>query len=364
MSVAKKLKQLKRTKKMEPVWKGPEIDGVTQSMLSRFLVDRERFRLRVVYGMTPAPRFIHRIEYGSMWHICEEFIESNKTAVWKKGEYPWDPPLRAYLEKLLGKYKTEQSQIVHWYRVCRTQFPVYLKYWGEHPDVKTRMVLLPETVFKVPYVLPSGRIVQLRGRWDSVDLINGEVYLQENKTKGDIDEDQLRRQLDFDLQTMLYLVALRHQLPKIKPRTLLKGVRYNVIKRPLSGGIDSIRQKKDETPDEFYTRLGGLIADHPQQYFMRWKVEVTKQDIERFEKQFLIPILEQLCIWYDWIKDNEDPFDYNYVGQSGGIHYRTPYGIYNALAEGGSTEYDEYLATGSELGLVRGEPLFGELEDE
>ena len=28
-----------------PAWKGPEVDGITQSLLSKFLVCRERFRI-------------------------------------------------------------------------------------------------------------------------------------------------------------------------------------------------------------------------------------------------------------------------------------------------------------------------------
>ncbi len=34
----------------EPVWKGPEVDGVTQSLLSRYLTCKERFRLLVIEG--------------------------------------------------------------------------------------------------------------------------------------------------------------------------------------------------------------------------------------------------------------------------------------------------------------------------
>ena len=68
--------------------------------------------------------------------------------------------------------------------------------------------MLQEQVCDVPYNLPSGRVVRLRGKFDSVDLIDGGIYLQENKTKGDIDKIQVERQLSFDLQTLMYSVAL------------------------------------------------------------------------------------------------------------------------------------------------------------
>jgi hypothetical protein len=75
--------------------------------------------------------------------------------------------------------------------------------------------------------------------------------------------------------------------------------------------------------------------------------------------------LEQLCDWWEWVKDNPDPWEKGIISGKaacGGIHWRTPYGFYNVLAEGGSTELDEYLASGSELGLERTSKLFRELE--
>jgi hypothetical protein len=234
--------------------------------------------------------------------------------------------------------------------------------------------LFQEQVFDVPYALPSGRTVRLRGKFDSVDLIgkgkNASVYLQENKTKGNLDEQQLKRQLQFDLQTMMYLIALEH-LPAKELRTYpllngrpINGVRYNVIRRPLSGGKGSIRKHSPtklnpagESDEEFYARLAGIIMEDPGYYFMRWKVEVTSQDMKRFKHEFFDNVLEELCNWWSWIDSpagRKDPF-------SDPVHWRLPYGVYNPLLEGGSSEVDEYLATKSELGLVRNNRMFKEL---
>jgi len=120
----------------------------------------------------------------------------------------WQEGLKAYCQELCRKYQTQQTQIQHWYDVCRTQFPIYIEYWSEHPDVKSRVPLLQEETFRVPYELPSGREVILRGKWDSVDRVGKDIYLMENKSKGDIDEELLQRQLTCDLQTMLYITAL------------------------------------------------------------------------------------------------------------------------------------------------------------
>jgi len=190
------------------------------------------------------------------------------------------------------------------------------------------------------------------------------VYLFETKTKGDIKEQQLCRQLGFDLQVMIYLIALDHWPAKELKERPIHGVRYNVIRRPLSGGAGSIRKHKPtkgnptgETDEEYYARLGEVILEASETFFMRWKVEVTPQDVKKFRHEFLDNALEELCDWWHWVDSpagRRDPF-------SDPIHYRLPYGIYNPLLEGGSSDLDEYLDTKSEIGLSRGNPLFGEL---
>lgn len=364
-----------------PLWKGPEIDGVTQSLLSRFLVCRERFRLLVVEGLTTADTFNHRLEYGHMWHLCEEyFAESGLLGGWKIA-------LKDYCQKLCRKYRTQQEQVNLWYNVCLLQFPIYIEYWKKNPDVKKRNNISPELVFNVPYELPSGRTVYLRGMVDSIDTIGREgIFIQENKTKADIEEQQIKRQLQFDLQTMMYIVAMNKAMelglgPFSKPGfTPIAGVRYNVVRRPLSGGKGSIKQLKPtksnpsgESKQEYYDRLAGIIKEDPASFFMRWKVNIIPSDVLRFEREFLIPHLEQLCLWWDYILVNPlDPWTVNNSKgrpsilrkEHFGIHWRQPYGVYNPLLEGGSTELDEYLISGSTLGLERSANLFPELVKE
>jgi len=366
-----------KTKKLaakHPLWKGPLVDGITQSMLSDFLVCRERFRIKYILGLRPVDSFNHRIEYGNMWHLCEEWHA--------KGSDNWLRALKDYASGLCARYQTQQEQVQHWYNVCKVQFPIYVEHWKKHPDVKNRVPLLQEEVFDVPYELPgSGRVVRLRGKFDSVDLVgvgkSAAIYLQENKAKGDLDEVSLKKQLLFDLQTNIYLIVLhliqeeanKNGAPDLQEGPIA-GVRYNCIRRPLSGGKGSIRKHqptkknpKGESDESFYKRLGAIIRDDPGYFFMRWKSEVTPSDLERFKKEFLNPILEQLCDWYDWILKGpgafEDTWQRGYFNH--GIHWRTPYGFYNILAEGGNTELDEYLASGSTLGLERTPALFTEL---
>ncbi len=43
------------------------------------------------------------------------------------------------------------------------------------------------------------------------------------------------------------------------------------------------------------------------------------------------------------------------------LHWQTPFGVPNNLMDGGWSEYDQYITSGSEIGLRRVENLFPEL---
>jgi hypothetical protein len=375
----KGITSLRRESRKEPLWKGPEVDGVTFSLLSKFLFCRERFRLYVVEGLKSDEGFNHRLGYGNMWHVCEESHASNND---------WRLSLKDYVACLCNKYKTQQEQVLHWYNICKIQFPVYVKYWENHPDVRHRQPLLSEEKFCRPYKLPSGRTVYLRGKWDSVDLVtsqvNNGVWLQENKTKADIRPELLRRQLTYDMQTMMYVVALDSLAPVelgIATRTRdiakdiekyrLKGVRYNIVRRPLGGGKHTIKpykatkKKPAETMPEFYMRLKGLIEEDAEHFFMRFNVSVKEEDIVKFKRECLNPILEQLCDWWQYIRANDriiDDYSDVWSFNKNGIHYRTPFGL-RLLEENMTTDLDEYMSSGSTIGLQVVDTLFPELVD-
>ena len=366
-------------------------------MLVRFLSCRERFRLRYILGLEPHDKWVKTLGYGNMWHVCEE-AHAGHDIVAAKGiagavlaDNLWKAKLLDHTNQQFVKYPFQREEIEKWYRVCMVQFPEYIKYWSEHSDVKNRIPLEQEQVFDVAYTLPSGRVVRLRGKRDSTDLIQDElpgVWLQENKSKGDIDKEDVERQLKFDLQTMIYLIALRHDYDVMgwAAKGPLRGVRYNVVRRPLSGGVGNISPHKGkctkpvlskskktpgkvlkesvivpaETADEFYERLRrDYIADDPAHWFFRVRSEVSAEDIKVFRETCLDPLLENLCWWYDAITNQlDEKWDFH----PRNFNYRTPFGVWSALEEGGSTEYDAYFATGSEAGLRRVETLFPELQ--
>jgi hypothetical protein len=353
-----------------PLWKGPmdssPLGGITQSAINNFLVCRERFRLKMVEGMQPPERFSAPLDFGSMWHICEE-IEN------------YEQPLKEYAQRLCLKFPLQQEEIHKWWQVVKLLHPIYKEYWAKHQTKEKVEPLMREQTFNVPYELPSGRVVYLRGKFDGVDLAgtgkDRGIYLFETKTKSDIEESKIVRTLKLDLQTMLYLIALAKDketrwglLGANEDATNnccslpIKGVRYNCIRRPLSGGKGTIRPhqatktKPAESNAEYFARLKGVILEDVDTYFLRLKVEVFPSDVERFKRISLNPILEQMCGWYEHVCQ-DDLWD-----NANHIHYVSPFGLYNPLTEMNQTDMDELILNGSEVGLQKVDSLFPELQ--
>lgn len=356
-------------------WDGPENPGkhggITQSMISRFLADRERFRVHYIEGLVPIREFNHRLFFGECWHICEEVYQKN---IKDKGVmYAVNKAVNGLVTTELVKFRTDvkvAEQIVKWSELCKKQFPSYVDYWKRHPDMKARKCIHQEHEFHVPYTLPNGRVVYLRGKQDSTDSVSKKVWLQENKTKGEIREGKIEIQLKNDLQTMFYVVALLTEFPDLGSK--FEGVRYNVIRRPLSGGRYTVYPRKAkkpgkkgpgkaaETRDEFYNRVGGLIAGDPAFFFKRWNVPVEGYDIAKFRHTVLDPLLSHICQWYDAMKScMGNPL----LLPNNSIHWQHPYGCYNPLDEGAATPYDDYVQRNFRTGLKHNtETLFPELK--
>ena len=367
-----------------PLWEGPSSDGpqggVTFSLLSYYLACKERFRIKVMEGLKPADTFNHRLEFGSMFHICEQYHAPGKLKGRRTHASPdWRDKLHEYAESLMRRYPLQQQEVQHWYNVCAVQFPIYAEHWEKHPD--EAKPAFREQRFQTEYKLSSGRKVFLRGKWDGVDYIDGKAYLFEHKTKGDVVEAQIKRQLTFDLQTMLYLIALNaendNHADQWKLLCPLGGLRYNIVRRPLSGGKHTItrhkstKSKPEETHEEFYERLGGLIKDNPDHFFIRFRSEVSESDRTKFRHECLDPVLENLCDDYEWWQNcygiRADHYNnalrakmFRHHAQR---HFRMPFGVYSPLQEGRPTDLDSYLQDGTTVGLRMCDDLFPELKD-
>lgn len=333
----------------EPLWKGPQKDGITYSMLTKYLQCKDRFWLKTVCGLQEPHEWDHKIEYGSMWHECEEALAGGK---------PWQPPLEAYYQKLLGKYPSHDKDITKWYLLCKMQFPIYIEYHKYRRSDEGYKPLFQELSFCEPLVFPipmCDKIIFIRGKIDSAKISNGCVWIQENKTKGEIDQDGISLTVDQNLQTMLYHLALRMMMSTGKVKLFpVAGTIYNVIRRPLSDRF-APRQGKKETQKAFIERVGKKIAAEPQKHFFRWPVPIAQRHIDRFRRESFDPILADLNRWWDG-------FNGNYFSpEKNPFHYRFPFGVYHSMERGYRGDAFDYYTSGSKARLEKVTNLFPEL---
>lgn len=394
-------------KPTKPLWTLD--DGVTFSLLSKFVICRHRFWIRTILGYRENEGFNHRMEYGSLLHAAFEAyadkigfrdesvmkIENMRNAIRMESLKEGLKGIGNYSEKLLQRFPESQEDILFWTKIARGQFEQYTHYY--YDDIGWKHYILKEETFDFPYTLPSGRTIRLRGKIDECFYTQSGkkriFWLQENKCKGDPDEIGITKGLHEDFQTMFYLFVLNNDptmrrkierhLSVIKATdSYVRRILYNVVKRPL-GDKYAIRQKKSETREEFGNRVIEMIQNDVEtsmfkskqggiphlkrrsqsaKHFKRWDVEMADGDINNFVNETMNPLLEQVCDWWHSIKD--DPFNPfvttipklkpHLSGTAIGIdtdprpnhlHYRRPMGIYDSLAGGYHGDYFDFLTS-------------------
>lgn len=319
-------------------------DGISYSLLCKFRNCRERFRISTVEGLKPSERR-DAMEFGTIFHKALEFTAQGKTT-------------SQVITQLLKFYKNSSVDPMLVKQSC-ILVPHYNKYYA----TEKHKYVAQEEVFDVPYKsVTTGRMIRIRGRRDEMFIRNGALWLQENKTKTRIDEDKILKTLPFDLQTMLYVWSMTHDYKGKK----IGGVLYNVIRRP------GQKQGAKETDNEYLQRINDEVAqdienslskDCMSHYFKRYETELSPSDITNFYNRMLVPLLENVVIWWESIKSN--PFN-PWVDEQGKInphHYQNPFGIYDPMTIG-TGDYFDYVINGSELGLERVETCFPELTGE
>lgn len=365
-------------------------DGITFSLLCKFLNCRYRFKLLVIDGLKDEEGFRKELEFGNWFHAGMEAVADYKGGQQLTSQVV-QRAMRKHTQGLLKQFSSESATIQFWEQLAFKMFAIYLNTWSK----SEKDYILQEQTFKIPYTLPSGRTIPLRGKWDAVFVQETKrrpsLWIQENKTKGEVLDNAIAKCLPNDLQTMFYTIAMQtfltspvlDRLPGISVEAAnamtecrLTGVLYNVIRRPLADNY-AIKKRKDESDRDFIERVLRSyegksklypIAKHAKDWFYRWSVTLTKTDIERFRVQTLDPILEMVCDWFDWMTvSDKNPF--TPIGEtpkgnkiSNRFHFRMPFGVYSPMARGLGGDYFDFLTTSSKRKLVNVSTVFPELE--
>lgn len=314
--------------------------GISYSLLSRFINCRERFRLYAVEGMREEFSALDSMNWGTYFH---ELIELHS-------KYPNSTPagiIRRAKKKVSGLPKKQADAVFH-------------KYVEHYAECNYNYVG-QEIEFRVPYVLPNGKKINLVGKTDEILLQPDKtLWIQENKTKEKINEFKIECGLIDDLQTMMYSTCV--QILMKKPVT---GVVYNVVRKPSSKPKTlpktKTRPARKETTPEYISRLNEEIDKNPNHYFKRWEIPFPPGHLEAWQKRSFDPLLMQLYRWWESVK--HDPFSpwTTPSGEPNLLHWRKPFGVYDNMTTGVGDFFD-YLNRGLSVGVSVGNEPFPELE--
>lgn len=337
-------------------------DGVTQGFINRFMTCREQCRLHYVEG--------YSIKGSSIWFDFGNLVHDVLSRIYAEHTPPSPGTLlcliKAYQEKReklnansMTNYDWEQQEII--YGVAEAMLPIYVEKYRE--DWNNNWVY-NETTFSVPYRFRDGRATTIRGRIDGGfykpvsegENENAEEYgklvLLDTKNLSVIDEEIIYASLPFDTQCMLYLWAVKRMVEEKNQKRRQRGIKqmnplpsefiYNVIRRP------GHRRKKDEAIKDFVSRVNTDIFKEVDHYLIRFKMKVTKGELDYWEKHQLIPVMEQIQAWWN-------------AGCSGDLHWMNPQGLQSKY---GKCDLFDLITKGDKTRYVKKTVPFPELIDD
>jgi hypothetical protein len=309
-------------------------DGLSYSLLSKFVVCRERFRLRTVEGLVNTDNK-SSMDFGTIFHRALELSAQGVST--------------SRILAGIRKQTKEKSFDPVLCRIAAVMIPQYKEFWKH--ELNTIQYFETEQVFDFAYTSSLKVPIRLRGRRDEGFKKDGKIWLQENKTKGQIQEDQIVQTLGYMLQPMLYLLSFKNDHPGLP----LGGILYNVIRKP-----QLVRGKK-ESENDFIKRIISDIEDRPEHYFKMFEVGIDDHHLEQWRIRYFDPIISQVILWWESIK--HDPFN-PWVGKDGlpnPHHSIRPFGIFDSMSQG-IGDYFGRIVQGHDVGLVRDVNCFRELE--
>lgn len=146
----------------------------------------------------------------------------------------------------------------------------YFKHFDPLPNYR------PEIQFRLPILNPGtghrSRSYQFAGKVDGLCQIDGRYFLVEYKTTSQLGPAAIDN-LPLDAQVTAYIYALQRFLD-----IRIDGVIYRFLRRP------SIRQRQNETAEQFRDRLTQDYINRPDFYFREEQLYRLRDDLDRYER--------------------------------------------------------------------------------
>ena len=203
----------------------------------------------------------HALRFGSAWHNAME-------CRWKGMDY--EAALSAVIEAADSLHGFDELD-------CATLAGMLAGYYAHYTgDAECVQSLQPEIEFRNP--IAGSRTFDACGKLDGLGTHkDGRLILLEHKTAGeDIAPDsEYWLRLRFNQQISQYVLAAR------EAGWGISTVLFDVVRKP------TIRQRQNESPEEYGNRLVADIRVRPEYYFARREVPVLDTDLAEFAVQRL-----------------------------------------------------------------------------
>lgn len=178
----------------------------------------------------------------------------------------------AYFDGAMPSTQEEADKLEINRSMVRAMLQGYFAKFGQWPDDSMK-----EQKFDIPIVNPEtgaqSRTFRLNGKIDAIVQLEGQYWIVEYKTAGQINEGYFERlELDDQISTYIYAAQKMFGID-------VAGVIYRVIKKP------SIRPTKKESIAQYCQRLEQDYQERPDFYFYEGQFYRSQEDLEQFEKE-------------------------------------------------------------------------------
>lgn len=290
------MKLRKKSNEIYSFWR----DGVTQSMIQKWLQCPRQARLEYVDGWT-AYEQSDAILFGNVVHhvlehaYCDQVpMPGNIVAL-----------IKGYEDILYNDNNEPSAEVLEKNEIIFGQAQALLEcYFIKYQKDWDANWLFTERTFKVPYHYSNGDTTFLRGKIDGALVLKNKqnkncLWFMDHKTTSRPDVDSILTLLPVDFQVWFYLYC-SSQLPKFQGKKIT-GFQYNIIRRP------SLRRtQKDNTIDAFIERCRMDVMLRMDYYFTRIKLTITRDEIHHWKETQLDPIMHDMRRWvnskYTWPK--------------------------------------------------------------
>lgn len=325
------------------MWKGPAIDGITQSMIQKFCECPFRFYLYAIKGLVDPGELPDNLTWGDSFHKgLELYVRSkdlNESIIgmleYADNKYPnHSPTWSVSLPRMLRRYKLTTLSDT----------------WET------------EVTFEKHYTTKANQLVLLRGKMDGV-CYNHSVYgkaMLEHKCKGRIDPILLADEIKQDLQCNFYMY--QHEL---------EWVHYDLILIPEAQKYAPKRnynESVEEWMERLFTGPCGNYQIFPihqyQHYWLHQSAYCIPRDTQQsYWETTIDPLLQRMCRFWEHVNQPDfDPLNQAFYNE---FFYKMPVRMFNgSFTEKFKCSYHGFLTGTHDLDdLVSIPSLFSELEE-